>query len=223
MKKILLLLVSALFMSACNAQPAPQQAAEQQPMPISNTQVTEEQQPTPTLKTQVAEQQAPMPVLSTQKALVVYFSATGTTKKVAENLAKALHADIYEIKPAVPYTSADLNWRDKKSRSSVEMSDPSSRPEMAENNISVKEYDVIYLGFPIWWGTAPHIVKTFLEKHDFSNKKIILFATSGSSGMGNTAEDLKPSVATIAQIKPGKVLNGNPSMEELKYWAETLE
>ena len=183
-------------MAACNVKPTPQQ---------------------------VAEQQTPTAMLSTQKALVVYFSATGTTKKVAENLAKALHADIYEIKPAVPYTSADLNWRDKKSRSSVEMSDPSSRPEMAENNISVKEYDTIFLGFPIWWGTAPHIVKTFLEKHDFSNKKIILFATSGSSGMGNTAEDLKPSVATIAQIKPGKVLNGNPSMEELKYWAETLE
>ena len=92
---------------------------------------------------------------------------------------------------------------------------------MAADNFSVKEYDTVYLGFPIWWGTAPHIVETFLEKHDFTGKTIILFATSGSSGMGNTAEDLKPSVATIAQIKPGKVLNGNPSVEELKYWAET--
>ena len=157
-----------------------------------------------------------------KKVLVAYFSATGTTKRVAENLAKATGAVVYEIKPAVPYTDADLNWRDSNSRSSVEMSNKSSRPEMAENDISVKEYDVIYLGFPIWWGTAPHIVKTFLEKHDFSNKKIVLFATSGSSGMGNTAEDLKPSVATIAQIKPGKVLNGNPSIEELKYWATTF-
>lgn len=210
MKKILLLLVSALFIAACNAKPTSQQ-------------VTEEQQPIPVLPTQVANEEQPMPTLSTPKALVAYFSATGTTKKVAENLAKALHADIYEIKPAVPYTEADLNWHDKTSRSSVEMSNEASRPEMAENDISVKEYDVIYLGFPIWWGTAPRIVKTFLEKHDFSNKKIVLFATSGSSGMGNTAEDLKPSVATIAQIKPGKVLNGNMSEGELKYWAGTME
>ena len=210
MKKILLLSISALFMAACNAKPTPQQ-------------VVEEQQPAPMSPTQVAGEQTSTPTLSTQKALVVYFSATGTTKRVAENLAKALNADIYEIKPAVPYTAADLNWRDKKSRSSVEMSDPSSRPEMVENNISVKEYDTIFLGFPIWWGTAPRIVKTFLERHDFSNKKIVLFATSGSSGIGNTAEDLKPSVATIAQIKTGKVLNDNPSMEELKYWAQTME
>ena len=196
MKKILIFLIAALFVGACNTKPTPQVTVEKETQPV--------------------------PTLSTQKALVAYFSATGNTKKVAENLAKALAADIYEIKPAVPYTAADLNWRDKTSRSSVEMSNKSSRPEMAENDISVKEYDVIYLGFPIWWGTAPHIVKTFLEKHDFSNKKIILFATSGSSGMGNTAEDLKPSVATIAQIKPGKVLNGNPSIEELKYWATTF-
>jgi len=210
MKKLFLLLVSALFVGACNPEPTSQQVTdEQQPMPVLNTQVDKEQQPTP--------------VLSTQKALVAYFSATGNTKKVAENLAKALNADIYEIKPAVPYTEADLNWRDKTSRSSVEMSNESSRPGMAENDISVKEYDVIYLGFPIWWGTAPRIVKTFLEKHDFSNKKIVLFATSGSSDMGNTAEDLKPSVATIAQIKPGKVLNGNPSVEELKYWAQAMK
>ena len=197
MRKLLVLLVTALFAIACNTKPTPQVIVE--------------------------KEKQPMPTLSTQKALVAYFSATGTTKKVAENLAKALNADLYEIKPAVPYTAEDLNWRDKTSRSSIEMGNEASRPEMAENDISVKEYDVIYLGFPIWWGTAPRIVKTFLEKHDFSNKKVVLFATSGSSGMGNTAEDLKPSVATIAQIKPGKVLNGNPSVEELKTWAGTFD
>lgn len=197
MKKILIFLIATLFVGACNTKPTPQVTVEKETQPA--------------------------PTLITQKALVAYFSATGNTKKVAENLAKALNADIYEIKPAVPYTADDLNWRDKTSRSSVEMSNESSRPEMGGNDISVKEYDVIYLGFPIWWGTAPRIVKTFLEKHDFSNKKIVLFATSGSSGMGNTAEDLKPSVATIAQMKPGKVLNGNPSVEELKYWAQTME
>ena len=154
MKKILIFLLSALFVSACNAKPTPQENKAE-------------------------------PVLSNQKVLVAYFSATGNTKKVAQNLAKALEADIYEIKPATLYTAADLNWRDKNSRSSVEMKDKNARPEMINDTISVKEYDVIYLGFPIWWGTAPRIVKTFLEKHDFSNKRIVLFATSGSSGMGN--------------------------------------
>lgn len=195
MKKILIFLATALLVGACN------------PKPISQ---------------QVADEQKPTPVLSTQKALVAYFSATGTTKKVAETLAKALHADIYEIKPAVPYTAADLNWRDKTSRSSVEMSNAAFRPEMVENDISVKEYDVIYLGFPIWWGTAPRVVQTFLESQNFANKTIILFATSGSSGMGSTDKDLKPSVDASTIIKKGKVLNGNPSVAELQRWATTF-
>ena len=161
-------------------------------------------------------------MLSNQKVLVAYFSATGTTKKVAQNLAKAVNADIYEIKPVTPYTDADLNWRNSNSRSSVEMNDKSSRPEMVADNFSVKDYDVVYLGFPIWWGTAPHIVETFLEKQDFSNKTIILFATSGSSGMGNTDKDLKPSVSASTKIIKGKVLNGNPSVEELKNWVATF-
>lgn len=158
-----------------------------------------------------------------QKILVAYFSATGTTKRVAENLAKATNADIYEIKPVVAYTDADLNWRDSNSRSSVEMNDKSSRPEMVADNFSVKDYDVIYLGFPIWWGTAPHIVETFLEKQNFSNKTIILFATSGSSGIGNTDADLKPSVSATTKIIKGKVLNGNPSVDELKNWVRTIK
>lgn len=163
------------------------------------------------------------PMVQNKKVLVAYFSATGNTKRVAENLAKATGAVVYEIKPAVPYTDADLNWRDSNSRSSVEMNNKTSRPEMAADNFSVKEYDTVYLGFPIWWGTAPHIVETFLEKHDFSNKTIVLFATSGSSGMGNTAEDLKPSVSASTKIVKGKTLNSNPSVEELKKWAQTME
>lgn len=162
------------------------------------------------------------PMAQNKKVLVVYFSATGTTKRVAENLAKATGAVVYEIKPAVPYTDADLNWRNSNSRSSVEMNNKTSRPEMAADNFSVKEYDTVYLGFPIWWGTAPHIVETFLEKHDFTGKTIILFATSGSSGMGNTDKDLKSSVSASTKIVKGKTLNSNPSVEELKKWVATF-
>ena len=169
------------------------------------------------------KQEVKQPTVKNQKVLVAYFSATGTTKRVAENLATAVNADIYEIKPLTPYTNADLNWRNSNSRSSVEMNDKSSRPEIAEDNFSVKDYDTVFLGFPIWWGTAPRIVNTFLEKYDFSNKKIIIFATSGSSGIGNTDRDLKPSFSTSATIIKGKTLNGNPSVEELKNWVKTLK
>ena len=161
--------------------------------------------------------------VKSENTLVAYFSVTGNTKKVAQNLAKATGADIYEIKPVKPYSSADLNWRDSNSRTSVEMNDPKSRPEIVEDNFGVDNYDTIYLGFPIWWGTAPKIVHTFLEKYDFSGKKIIIFATSGSSGLGNTADNLKSSVSTSTKIVEGKVLNGNPSVEELKTWVNSLK
>ena len=167
-------------------------------------------------------QEVKQPMAKNQKVLVAYFSATGTTKKVAQNLAKAVNADIYEIKPLTPYTSADLNWHDSNSRSSVEMNDKSARPEITEDNFSVKDYDTVLLGFPIWWGTAPRIINTFLEKQDFANKKIIIFATSGSSSIGNTDKDLKPSISSSAKIIKGKTLNGNPSVEELKKWVAPL-
>jgi len=155
-----------------------------------------------------------------KKVLVAYFSATGTTKKVAENLAKATGGDLYEIKPLKPYTSADLNWHDSNSRSSVEMKDHNSRPEMVDDDFSVSEYDTVFLGFPIWWYIAPTIVNTFLERHDFSNKKIIIFATSGSSGLGNTANTLKQSVSKTTTVIEGDVLNSNPSVEDLKQWVK---
>ena len=119
------------------------------------------------------------------KKLVAYFSASGTTKKVAERLAKAAGADLFEIGPAIPYTSADLNWMDKKSRSSVEMNDPDSRPEIAETIPNMVDYDTVFIGFPIWWYVAPHIIHTFVESYDFSGKTLVPFATSGGSGMGS--------------------------------------
>ena len=128
-----------------------------------------------------------------RKTLVAYFSASGVTKGVAEKLAAATGSDLYEIKPAEPYTPADLNWNDKNSRSSVERNDPSSRPALADQGANLAGYDRIYLGFPIWWYTAPRIIRTFLESYDFAGKTIVLFATSGGSGLGQTAAELSSS------------------------------
>lgn len=152
------------------------------------------------------------------KILVAYFSASGVTANVAKNLATVVKGDIYEIKPVIPYSNADLNWMDKNSRSSVEMNDKSSRPEIVQDDAHIEKYDVIYLGFPIWWYVAPTIVNTFLEKYDFSNKKIIIFATSGGSGFGGTVASLKPSVSASTEIVEGKLLNHNPSIDDLKKW-----
>ena len=154
------------------------------------------------------------------KKLVAYFSASKVTEKVANKIAEAAGADIYEIKPEIPYTTADLNWMDKKSRSSVEMSDKKIRPEIAGDEINPQDYDEILIGFPVWWDVAPTIINTFLEKYDFSGKKIILFATSGGSGFGNTVKELQPS-APDAIITEGKVLNGM-SKQEIINWAKSI-
>ncbi len=154
--------------------------------------------------------------------MVAYFSASGTTAKAAKNLADAAGADLYEIKPAVPYTQEDLNWMDKKSRSSVEMNDKSSRPALADKDANIGAYDTILLGFPIWWYVAPTIINSFLESYDFSGKKIVLFATSGGSGFGKAVDGLKGSVAADTVITEGKLLNGSFSADELKAWVDTL-
>ena len=151
--------------------------------------------------------------------LVAYFSASGVTAGVAKKLAEAIGSDLYEIKPAVPYTQSDLNWNNSSSRSSVEMSDKSSRPALADKNAKLDGVDVIFLGFPIWWYVAPTIINTFLEAYDFSGKTIILFATSGGSGFGRAVEGLKPS-APGAVIREGKLFRRNVSAEELRKWAE---
>ena len=156
------------------------------------------------------------------ETLVAYFSASGVTAKLAKNLAEAAEADIYEIKPAVPYTNADLNWQDKNSRSSVEMKDKSCRPAIADTDANIADYDTIFVGFPIWWYVAPTIINTFLEAYDFSGKTIILFATSGGSGMGNSAKELRQSVSENAVIKDGKRFNANASVSELKEWVKSL-
>ena len=153
------------------------------------------------------------------RALVAYFSASGVTARAAKNLAAAAGADLYEIKPAVPYSRADLNWMDKQSRSSVEMRDKSSRPELADTGAVIAAYDTIFIGFPIWWYIAPTIINTFLEAYDFSGKKIVLFATSGGSGFGKAAQSLQPS-APNAKIISGEILNGIPNEKKLKAFAD---
>lgn len=156
------------------------------------------------------------------KILVAYFSASGTTAGAARELAKAAGADLYEIRPAVPYTRADLNWQDENSRSTREMKDKTSRPALADTDAPIRDYDMILLGFPIWWYTAPAIISSFLEAYDFSGKKIVLFATSGGSGFENAARKLKASVAKDAVLVEGRMMNRRNSAEELKRWLDSV-
>ena len=156
------------------------------------------------------------------KSLVAFFSATGTTKKTAELIASAANADLYEILPKIPYSASDLDWMDKNSRSTLEMNDPASRPAIAEPIQDMGQYDTVLVGFPIWWYTAPTIINTFLESHDFAGKTIILFATSGGSGFGNTAQDLKRSVDSSAAVREGRLLNGRLQESAIREWLSEL-
>ena len=156
------------------------------------------------------------------RKLVAYFSATGVTAKVAEKLAEAIGADIYEIEPAVPYSRADLDWQNAKSRSSVEMSDPASRPAIAVKRDNMDDYDTVFVGFPIWWYVAPHIINTFLESYDLTGKTIVPFATSGGSGMGETNEHLASSCKG-AKLIEGKVFKKSACKSELATWADGLK
>ena len=155
------------------------------------------------------------------KTLVAYFSASGVTAGLASRLAAAIQAPLYEIKPAVPYTQADLDWQNSQSRSSLEMQYKSCRPDLADTSAPVAEADLIFVGYPVWWYREPSIIDTFLETYDFSGKKIVLFATSGSSGMGQEAPDRAANI-TKADVLPGKRFAANTSAEELKAWAEEL-
>ena len=156
-----------------------------------------------------------------KKVLVAYFSCSGVTAKVAKTLAEAADADLFEIKPEVPYTKADLNWNDKNSRSSIEMNDQSIRPAIAEKLSNMADYDVVFVGFPIWWYIAPTIINTFLESYDFAGKTIVPFATSGGSGMGKTNAGLASSCRG-AKLLDGKVFKMNVTVEELANWVKSL-
>lgn len=156
------------------------------------------------------------------RKLVAYFSASGVTAKVAEKLSEAIGADLYAIEPEVPYTKADLDWMDKKSRSTIEMNNPASRPAIAGKRDNMNDYDTVFVGFPIWWYVAPTIINTFLESYDLTGKTIIPFATSGGSDMGKTNEKLLPSCKG-AKLLDGKVFKTSVSGADLAKWAEGLE
>ena len=153
-----------------------------------------------------------------KKTLIAFFSASGVTKNVAENMAKATGADLFEIEPAVKYTDADLNWMDKKSRSTLEMRDRSCRPPMARI-ADVSPYEVVLVGFPVWWYREPSIIDTFMESADFTGKTVVPFCTSGGSGLGDSAENMQ-ALAKGANVLSGRRFSASASAEELKKWAE---
>lgn len=156
-------------------------------------------------------------------ALVTYFSASGVTAKVAQKLAEAINAPLYEIKPAKAYTSADLDWRDERSRSSVEMKDLSCRPPLADNDADVANADVVFIGFPVWWYREPSIIDTFLEAYDFTGKTVVPFATSGSSSIGDSGDRMQEIVGKKVKVLAGKRFSSNVTVDELQKWAESLD
>jgi len=156
------------------------------------------------------------------KNLVAYFSCSGVTRELAQKISQASGGDLYEIKPAQPYTDADLDWMDKNSRSTVEMQDKSFRPEISGKCENIDDYDTVFLGFPIWWYVAPTIINTFLESYDFSGKTIVPFFTSGGSGAGETDKYLHSSCSNSTQWRPAKRFYASETVEELKSWIESL-
>ena len=154
------------------------------------------------------------------KKLVAYFSCSGTSKHNAELIKNVIGADIYEIKPKIPYTKEDLDWTNSNSRSTIEMKNKKQRPEIADKNAGLEKYDEIILTFPIWWYVAPTIVNTFLESYEVKNKRIILFPTSGSSNFGKTAEELKLSVDSSTIIEEGKVTHSKVNQKEVEEWVK---
>lgn len=157
-----------------------------------------------------------------KKVLVAYFSCSGATRKLAKTLAGAVKGELYEIEPAQPYTAADLNWNDKNSRSSVEMRDKTSRPAINGSIKNFNQYDIVFVGFPIWWYVAPTIINTFFESYDFSGKTVIPFATSGGSGMGDTDKYLHQSCTAQTDWRPSKRFSASASAAELQKWVDSL-
>lgn len=223
MKKIITLILAAvilLALASCGQTQTPSEsgAPAQNRESESDDASAEETGPT---ESQTDPSEETVPSENRKDVLVIVFSATGTTKGVAEKIAKITNADLYEIKAAQPYSSADLNWNDQNSRTTIEMNDPDARPEIGGEDISLDGYKSVYIGYPIWWGDAPRIMSTFVESHSFENMTVIPFCTSGSSGIGRSGSNLA-SQAKSGRWLDGRRFSGSVSESELRSWIEGL-
>ncbi len=222
MKKIISLILASLLtlaLTACGAKETPTQDA---PVPAPTEAAAETPAPAETPAAPVENTAAEPQQTAEGGVLVAYFSATGTTKGVAERLASAVGGDLYEIVPAEPYSDADLNWNDRESRSTKEQNDKSARPGIASETLDLSGYATIYVGFPIWWGEEPRILDTFVESYDFSGKTMIPFCTSGGSGIGNSGRNMEQ-LTSGATWLDGKRFGGSVSEDELRAWADGLK
>lgn len=232
MKKVITVLISLLMilsLAACgnSASQTGQPSTEEKPAAgTANSEESAENstdaENTDTSEGQTNESENPV-ILEEQgtKMLVAYFSATNTTEGVAEHIVDGLNADIYEIVPEEPYTDADLNYNDNNSRTTIEMNDPDARPAISGSVEDMEQYDIVFIGYPIWWGEAPRIVSTFVESYDFSGKTIVPFCTSGGSGVGSSATNLEQ-LTDGADWLPGKRLNGSDSQDTVMEWVNGL-
>ena len=235
MKKVaafLLTLLMVVSLAACagNSEPAETNFPDVESSVVDETSAPEssaaESEPeSEATQPDETEETEPAPETDTEaegtKVLVAYFSATGTTEGVAEHIANGLNADIYEIVPEDPYTDADLNYNDNNSRTTIEMNDPSARPAISGSALNMEQYDIVFIGYPIWWGDAPRIVSTFMESYDFSGKTIVPFCTSGGSGIGSSASNLER-LTSGATWLDGRRLNGSDSQDTVMEWVNSL-
>ena len=224
MKKTISLILALMLTLALTACGAKEPQTPEAPAPATTETVTPAETPAPTETPATPAESVPAEAEQTAEGgvLVAYFSATGTTKGVAEKLASAVGGDLYEIVPAEPYSDADLNWNDKNSRSTKEQNDKSARPGIASETLDLSGYDTIYVGFPIWWGEEPRILDTFMESYDFSGKTLIPFCTSGGSGIGSSGRNMEK-LTSGATWLDGKRFGGSVSGDELRAWADGLQ
>ena len=213
---ILLSLVMILGLAACG------NSASQTEQPSTEDTSVESKADTNAAENSTDKENTDNQDVQDHKVLVAYFSATGTTKGVAEHIANGLNADIYEIVPEDPYTEADLSYNDNNSRTTIEMNDPNARPAISGSVENMEQYDIIFVGYPIWWGEAPRIVSTFMESYDFSGKTIVPFCTSGGSGIGSSASNLER-LTSGATWLDGRRLNGSDSQDTVMEWVNSLD
>lgn len=225
-----LLMVMSLVACAGNKEPAQTSTSDAESIEAGETTMPENSEAESEPETETAQPDETEETESAAEAdteaegtnvLVVYFSATNTTEGVAEHIANGLNADIYEIVPEEPYTDADLDYNDNNSRTTIEMNDPSARPAISGSVENMDQYDIVFLGYPIWWGEAPRIVSTFVESYDFSGKTIVPFCTSGGSGMGSSATNLEQLTSGATWLE-GRRLNGSDSLDTVMEWVNSL-